>query len=102
MRLHLPLERFEYVDAIENAWPTPGDTPDLSKDDRVRRTSRSRRLRHAHPTMTETSTDSKSTESSPGAVVLASGGMDSATAAYEARNRGYDLYLLHTSYGQRT
>jgi len=52
--------------------------------------------------MTETSTDSKSTESSPKAVVLASGGMDSATAAYEARNRGYDLYLLHTSYGQRT
>lgn len=41
-------------------------------------------------------------ESTPGAVVLASGGMDSATAAYEARKRGYDLYLLHTSYGQRT
>ena len=36
------------------------------------------------------------------AVVLASGGMDSATAAMEARERGYDLYLLHTSYGQRT
>ncbi|MFC7210921.1 7-cyano-7-deazaguanine synthase QueC [Natronoarchaeum sp. GCM10025321] len=52
--------------------------------------------------MTETTADSKSTESSPGAVVLASGGMDSATAAYEARDRGYDLYLLHTSYGQRT
>ncbi|WP_439026118.1 7-cyano-7-deazaguanine synthase QueC [Haloarchaeobius sp. DT45] len=36
------------------------------------------------------------------AVVLASGGMDSATAAYEAKSRGYDLYLLHTSYGQNT
>lgn len=37
------------------------------------------------------------------AVVLASGGMDSATAAYEAQARGYDeLYLLHTSYGQNT
>ncbi|MFC4551587.1 MULTISPECIES: 7-cyano-7-deazaguanine synthase QueC [Halorussus] len=36
------------------------------------------------------------------AVVLASGGMDSATAAYEAADRGYELYLLHTSYGQQT
>ena len=37
------------------------------------------------------------------AVVLASGGMDSATAAYEALARGYDqLYLLHTTYGQHT
>ena len=37
------------------------------------------------------------------AVVLASGGMDSATATYEAQARGYDqLYLLHTSYGQNT
>jgi 7-cyano-7-deazaguanine synthase len=36
------------------------------------------------------------------AVVLASGGMDSATAAYEAQAAGYDLYLLHTSYGQET
>ena len=37
------------------------------------------------------------------AVVLASGGMDSATTAYEAQARGYDrLYLLHTSYGQNT
>lgn len=36
------------------------------------------------------------------AVVLASGGMDSATAAFEARERGYDLYFLHTSYGQNT
>lgn len=36
------------------------------------------------------------------AVVLASGGMDSATAAFEAREQGYDLYFLHTSYGQNT
>ncbi|WP_132058246.1 7-cyano-7-deazaguanine synthase QueC [Halorussus amylolyticus] len=36
------------------------------------------------------------------AVVLASGGMDSATAAYHAAEAGYDLYLLHTSYGQET
>jgi len=36
------------------------------------------------------------------AVVLASGGMDSATVAYEAASQGYGLYLLHTSYGQNT
>lgn len=36
------------------------------------------------------------------AVVLASGGMDSATAAGVAQERGYELYMLHTSYGQRT
>ncbi|WP_276252952.1 7-cyano-7-deazaguanine synthase QueC [Halomontanus rarus] len=36
------------------------------------------------------------------AVVLLSGGMDSATAAFEARDRGYDIHALHTSYGQRT
>ncbi|NUC72626.1 7-cyano-7-deazaguanine synthase QueC [Haloterrigena sp. SYSU A558-1] len=36
------------------------------------------------------------------AAVLLSGGMDSATAAYEARDRGYEIYALHTSYGQRT
>lgn len=37
-----------------------------------------------------------------GAVVLVSGGMDSATAAFEAQQRGYDLYFLHTTYGQKT
>ncbi|SDM84912.1 7-cyano-7-deazaguanine synthase [Halogranum gelatinilyticum] len=36
------------------------------------------------------------------AVVLLSGGMDSATAAYEAKANGYDIYALHTSYGQKT
>ncbi|WP_433628443.1 7-cyano-7-deazaguanine synthase QueC [Halomicrococcus sp. NG-SE-24] len=36
------------------------------------------------------------------AVVLASGGMDSATAAWEARERGFVPVFLHTSYGQRT
>lgn len=36
------------------------------------------------------------------AVVLVSGGMDSATAVYEARERGYEPSLLHTSYGQET
>ncbi|WP_323171330.1 7-cyano-7-deazaguanine synthase QueC [Natrialba sp. PRR66] len=49
---------------------------------------------------TDTGTDP--TTDSKRAVVLLSGGMDSATAAYEARERGYDLYALHTSYGQRT
>ncbi|WP_136603378.1 7-cyano-7-deazaguanine synthase QueC [Salinigranum halophilum] len=36
------------------------------------------------------------------AVVLVSGGMDSATAVYEAIARGYAPLFLHTSYGQRT
>jgi 7-cyano-7-deazaguanine synthase len=36
------------------------------------------------------------------AVVLLSGGMDSATAAYEAKGKGFDIAALHTSYGQRT
>jgi len=36
------------------------------------------------------------------AVVLVSGGMDSATAAFEAKHRDYDLYFLHTTYGQQT
>ncbi|WP_275738012.1 7-cyano-7-deazaguanine synthase QueC [Halorhabdus sp. SVX81] len=36
------------------------------------------------------------------AVILVSGGMDSATAVYEAVDRGYEPYLLHTSYGQQT
>ena len=36
------------------------------------------------------------------AVILVSGGMDSATAVLEAMERGYEPYFLHTSYGQRT
>jgi 7-cyano-7-deazaguanine synthase len=36
------------------------------------------------------------------AVVLVSGGMDSATATYEAIDRGYEPHLLHASYGQST
>lgn len=39
---------------------------------------------------------------SSGAVVLASGGMDSTTAAAIAQDNGHDLYMLHTSYGQQT
>ncbi|MGQ3412129.1 7-cyano-7-deazaguanine synthase QueC [Natrinema sp. LN54] len=50
---------------------------------------------------TDTATD-ESTSERKRAVVLLSGGMDSATAAYEARERGYEIYALHTSYGQRT
>ena len=44
----------------------------------------------------------ETTDERNGAVVLVSGGMDSATAAFEAKHRGYDLYFLHTSYGQKT
>ncbi|TYT63439.1 7-cyano-7-deazaguanine synthase QueC [Natrialba swarupiae] len=47
-------------------------------------------------------TDQSTGDDRPGAVVLLSGGMDSTTVAYEARDRGYDVYALHTSYGQRT
>ncbi|MCP1662662.1 MAG: 7-cyano-7-deazaguanine synthase QueC [Methanocalculus sp. MSAO_Arc1] len=36
------------------------------------------------------------------AVCLLSGGMDSATLAYYAKNMGYDLLPLHITYGQRT
>ena len=35
------------------------------------------------------------------AVVLLSGGMDSATCCYEARAAGYELYALTVNYGQR-
>jgi 7-cyano-7-deazaguanine synthase len=36
------------------------------------------------------------------AVILVSGGMDSATAVYEAMDRGFEPLFFHTSYGQRT
>jgi 7-cyano-7-deazaguanine synthase len=36
------------------------------------------------------------------AVCLLSGGMDSATLAYLARDQGYRIYCLHLNYGQRT
>lgn len=36
------------------------------------------------------------------AVCLLSGGMDSTTLAYLARDMGFDLYALHFNYGQRT
>lgn len=41
------------------------------------------------------------TESRMAAVVLLSGGVDSATAAAIAREQGYDLYALTCRYGQR-
>ncbi|HEU17441.1 MAG TPA: 7-cyano-7-deazaguanine synthase QueC [Methanolinea sp.] len=36
------------------------------------------------------------------AICLLSGGMDSSTLAYLARDMGFDLYALHFNYGQRT
>jgi 7-cyano-7-deazaguanine synthase len=36
------------------------------------------------------------------AVCLLSGGMDSTTLAYLARDSGYDIHALHVNYGQRT
>ncbi|WP_373189171.1 7-cyano-7-deazaguanine synthase QueC [Halolamina sp.] len=54
--------------------------------------------------MSQESTTDSAVQSAdrPTAVILASGGMDSATAAAVARDRGYDLAFLHTSYGQKT
>lgn len=52
--------------------------------------------------MTDDSTPTTDEPTDKRAVVLLSGGMDSATAAYEAADRGYEIYALHTSYGQRT
>ncbi len=51
---------------------------------------------------TTTTDDLPTDNTTKRAVVLVSGGMDSATTAYEAASRGYDLFFLHTSYGQRT
>lgn len=49
-----------------------------------------------------TANDEASAREGRKAAVLVSGGMDSATAAVEARNRGYEVYALHVSYGQQT
>lgn len=51
---------------------------------------------------TDTTESDAITSDAKRAVVLVSGGMDSATTAYEAVDRGYELCFLHTSYGQRT
>jgi 7-cyano-7-deazaguanine synthase len=55
-----------------------------------------------NPQATDTADEPTTDQHPKRAVVLVSGGMDSATTAYEARERGYELYFLHTSYGQRT
>ena len=47
-------------------------------------------------------TDDTPTTTEQRAAILVSGGMDSATAVYEAMDRGYEPYLLHASYGQET
>ena len=36
------------------------------------------------------------------AICLLSGGMDSTTLAYVAKDQGYEIYALHVNYGQRT
>ena len=36
------------------------------------------------------------------AICLLSGGMDSSTLAYVAKDQGYEIYALHVNYGQRT
>jgi len=36
------------------------------------------------------------------AACLVSGGMDSSTLAYYAKNEGYGIYAFHANYGQRT
>jgi 7-cyano-7-deazaguanine synthase len=41
-------------------------------------------------------------QTKPRAVVLLSGGMDSATCCYEAAAAGYELYALTVNYGQRS
>jgi 7-cyano-7-deazaguanine synthase len=55
-----------------------------------------------NPQTTDTADEPTTDQQPKRAVVLVSGGMDSATTAYEARQQGYELYFLHTSYGQRT
>jgi len=55
-----------------------------------------------NPQTTDAANEPNTDHQAKRAVVLVSGGMDSATTAYEAREQGYELYFLHTSYGQRT